>query len=113
MDRTPDEVARTHLDAVESGDVVAMAADYAPDAVLERGADRFVGHGEIAAYFETVPERLGEARVVFDALQVEGAEAVFEWHLEPSAAPVSGRDVCRIVDGFIVHQVVHLTSTDF
>lgn len=113
MDRSVEEVAQAHLVAVESGDVVAMAADYAADAVLVRGADSFVGHAAIAAYFASVPERLGAARVVFDALRVSAGEAEFDWHLEPSAGPISGTDVCRIVDGMIVHQVVQLRSSDF
>lgn len=76
-----------------------MAADYAIDAVLRRGDDTFTGRDEIAAYFATVPERLGGARVVFDSLRVDTVEAVFDWHLEPSPLSVSGNDVCRIVDG--------------
>lgn len=113
MDRTVEEVARAHLEAVEAGDVVAMAADYAPDAVLVRGADTFTGQSQIAAYFATVPDRLGDARVVFDALRISGEQAEFDWHLAPSPTSVMGTDVCHIVDGAIVHQVVRLRSTDF
>lgn len=99
--------------AVESGDPVAMAADYAPDAILVRGDDHFKGETAIAAYFGGVPDRLGDAIVVFDSLEVEGETATFRWHLEGMDADASGTDVCRIVDGMIVHQVVHLTTNDF
>jgi ketosteroid isomerase-like protein len=112
-DRTPEQVARDHLAAVESGDPAAMAVDYAEDAVLERPDATFAGKVAIEQYFTTVPERLGEASVVFDELVVNGPRAVFRWHLEPTATPVSGRDECRIEHGYIVHQRVTLDRDDF
>ncbi len=111
--RTAEDVARHHLRAVESGDPVAMAIDYADDAVLERPDGTFTGIGAIRDYFATVPERLGSAHVVFDELTVDGDTASFRWHLEGVAEPVSGRDVCVIADGAIVHQRVTLDNDDF
>ncbi len=116
MTRHAEQVAHDHLDAVRSGDPVAMAADYATDAVLERAGERHEGHGAIEAYFRTVPERLGPATVVFDELVVDGDVASFRWHLDGlphGSAPVSGTDVCVIEDGLIVHQRVRLDATDF
>ncbi len=116
MPRSTEQVARDHLDAVGSGDPVAMAADYAPDAVLERAGDRHVGRAAIAAYFRSVPARLGAAVVVFDRLDVDGDRATFRWHLEglPSGAdPVTGTDTCVVADGAIVHQCVELDAADF
>lgn len=112
-DRSPAAVARAHIEAVESGDVEAMAADYADDAVLERAGSTYRGRDAIRDYFATVPARLGDARVVFDRLDVDGDTAVFSWHLEGGAAPASGTDVCRIADGAIVTQTVHLDAADF
>jgi len=106
-------VARAHLDAVLAGDPAAMAADYADHAVLIRAGERHQGRSAIEAYFATVPERLGAARVVFDDLVIRGDTAIFAWHLEGADAQVSGTDTCVIEDGRIVSQVVALDGTDF
>ncbi len=106
-------VARRHLGAVEAGDPEAMAADYAADAVIERAGETHRGQAAIAAYFATVPARLGQGRVVFDDLSIDGSTATFRWHLAGTPVAASGTDVCTIIDGLIVHQVVHLDSTDF
>lgn len=113
MDRPAEEVAQSHLDAVEQGDPVAMAADYAPDAVLERGDETYVGREAITAYFATVPARLGAATVVFDAMSIDGNVVTFSWHLEGGPTRASGTDTCRISAGAILHQVVRLDSSDF
>jgi hypothetical protein len=113
MDRSPQDVADSHLAAVVAQDVVAMAADYAEDAVLERLGHIYEGHAAIAEYFATVPERLGDARVVFDGVDIDREIVKFSWHIEDASEPASGTDVCRIVDGAIVHQVVHLNASDF
>lgn len=116
MERSAEQVAADHLDAVVGGDPVAMAADYAADAVLERPGERFEGHAAIEAYFRTVPERLGGAKVVFDGLVVDGDVATFRWHLEDlagDAEPVSGTDTCIVEDGRIIHQRVRLDADDF
>lgn len=90
-----------------------MAADYADDAVLDRGDEVHHGRTAIEAYFATVPGRLGDARVVFDSLTVDGDTATFSWHLEGTPTPVSGTDVCVVRGGLIVSQVVHLDASDF
>lgn len=116
MTRNAEQVAQDHLEAVRSGDPTAMAADYAAEAILERAGDRHDGRAAIEAYFATVPERLGQAVVVFDELVVDGDVASFRWHLDglPEGSPaVSGTDVCVIEDGMIIHQRVRLDATDF
>jgi predicted SnoaL-like aldol condensation-catalyzing enzyme len=113
MDRSPQDVADSHLAAVIAGDPVAMAADYAKDAILERGADVYRGHAAIAAYFASVPERLGAAAVVFDTVEVDQDMVSFGWHLDGGDVAASGTDVCRVVEGAIVHQVVRLNNSDF
>ncbi len=113
MQRTVEQVARDHLAAVASGDVEAMASDYAETAVLDRAGDLHQGKRAIEAYFRSVPDRLGQAVVVFDGLDIEGETATFQWHLEGGATEVSGTDVCLIKGNAIVHQRVHLNATDF
>jgi hypothetical protein len=113
MVRNPTRVAQDHIAAVLSGDPAAMAADYAPDAVLERADGVYEGHDAIKAYFNTVPARLGSARVVFDELLVTDNTVTFRWHLDGSDATASGTDVCILEDGLIVHQIVRLNAVDF
>ena len=98
---------------MRSGNPEAMAADYAADAVLERPDGIHRGRGEILAYFRTVPERLGPARVEFDDLMMSQDTAVFRWHLEGAESAVSGTDTCTVVAGAIVRQVVTLDVEDF
>ena len=111
--RDPQRVADDHLEAVRSGNPVAMAADYATHATLERGDEVYTGRSAIEAYFRTVPDRLGDARVVFDDVSVDDDVVTFRWHLDGGGASVSGTDVCTVAEGLITHQTVHLDGTDF
>jgi hypothetical protein len=113
MARTVEEVARHHMEAVVGGDPADMAVDYAGGAILDRAGELHKGREAIEAYFRSVPDRLGSARVVFDELNVDGATATFRWHLEGPDAKASGTDVCTNEGAHIVHQRVHLDATDF
>ena len=114
MEREVWEVIQSHTEAVISGNPMAMAADYANDAVLIRPEAQFKGRKEIEAYFSTVPERLGEGVVVFDKVDVDGQLVKFWWHLEGGSVDgVSGCDECEVRDGLIVSQKVFLNESDF
>jgi hypothetical protein len=54
---------------VGTRDPVAMASDYALDAVLARPNADHAGWSEIADYFETVPVRLKDREVVFGEVE--------------------------------------------
>jgi limonene-1,2-epoxide hydrolase len=118
--RSPIVVVQRHLDAVRHGDAVAMAADYAADAVLVRGHDRFVGWDAIADYFDGVPDRLGERAVTFgNVTTTPNGEVLAQWTIAASAATtpyigaVSGIDTFVVAGGRIVHQTVSLLGNDF
>tara|TARA_X000001036_G_C20120221_1_gene578976 strand:- start:68 stop:424 length:357 start_codon:yes stop_codon:yes gene_type:complete len=111
--RTTSEVAKDHISAVLGGDPKQMAADYAANAILERGDMAYDGIHQIQAYFQTVPARLGDAEILFDKLTVEGEQAVFHWRLLGNSLEVSGKDVLTIRNGEITHQVVLLNAEDF
>jgi limonene-1,2-epoxide hydrolase len=111
--RSAIDVVTRHLDAVRRGDVVSMAADYAIDAVLVRGADSHRGWCSIADYFDGVPARLGGRAVTFDEVRPAGAGVVeTRWSIpgEPAAA---GIDTFVVSGGRIVHQTVELIGDDF
>lgn len=117
-----------HLAAVDSGDVDAMAADYAPDAVLVRPDRTFRGPKAIAEYFRSVPARLGGGVVVFEDTRVVGGPhgggpedagaadtaIVVRWRIAGGPGDGrAGRDTYRVVDDRIVHQLVSLDDGDF
>jgi hypothetical protein len=102
------------LVGVSSGDPVAMANDYAPDAVLQRGADHYHGHGEILEYFKTVPARLAPGRVEVGRVETEGENGSIWWRLVGGPGDgTTGRDDLVIRDGLIVSQIVNLDGADF
>ena len=112
-DRTPVEVVRSHLAAVRALDAPAMAADYAPDALLERPDRCWQGRAEIAAYFATVPARLAGGRVEFTGFDEDRLEV--RWRLVGGPGDgLCGRDRYEVRAGRIVRQQVHLDgAADF
>ena len=112
--RTTRQVIEDHLAGVSSGDPVAMAIDYAPDAVLQRGAYRYDGHVEILEYFRTVPDRLAPGRVEVNRVESEAERGSIWWRLVGGPGDgASGRDDIVVRDGLIVSQVVNLDGGDF
>jgi limonene-1,2-epoxide hydrolase len=109
--RPATDVVRRHLDAVRRGDPVAMAADYALDAELVRGATTYRGWRRIAEYFDTVPARLAGRRPELGAAEPDGEGRVtVRWSI---AGAASGRDVYDVAGGRIVRQTVELDGADF
>ena len=105
-ERPASAVVARHLQAVGRRDPVAMAADYALDAVLERAGVAYDGWAAIADYFDTVPDRLAANELHLD--QVGDTEV--RWTI-PGVA--SGRDLYEVRDGRITKQVVELDTPDF
>jgi hypothetical protein len=107
------EVVRHHLEAVGLLDPLAMAADYAPDALLERPDRCWRGLAEIRAYFATVPARLAGGRVEFTGFDEHRLEV--RWTLVGGPADgLRGRDRYEVQAGRIVRQQVVLDgNVDF
>lgn len=125
--RSARQVVDRHLAAVEARDPVAMAADYAPGAAIERAGVRLRGYRAIADYFDTVPERLGDHTLTFSRSDPDhsggnftsgrdgdGVDVVL-WTVVDQAGGVvaTGGDRFTVLDGRIVAQVVQLDSDDF
>ncbi len=108
--RPADVVVARHLAAVRAGDAVAMAADYALDAELVRGADVYRGWRAIGDYFAGVPARLAGRRVVFaePVVATDGTVSV-RWLI----GSTGGVDRYTVVAGRIAHQTVELEGPDF
>lgn len=113
--RSAVDVVARHLRAVCDRDPVAMAADYALDAVLDRGPTRHSGWFEIADYFDTVPTRLGSGRLDLGAPVAVGLDAVdVEWSIhDGDGLTIVGNDRYRVAGGRIVEQQVTLAGGDF
>jgi len=115
--RAPVDVVRRHLAGVERGDTASMAADYAHDAVLHRGAEVHEGWEAIADYFDTVPGRLAQRAVEFtDVTMMEAGTVVVRWQItgdDTSHDTVTGRDTFDVRAGRIVAQTVELDTGDF
>jgi limonene-1,2-epoxide hydrolase len=118
--RPPPDVVARHLAAVERGDPVAMAADYALDAVLDRGGERHEGWAAIADYFESVPGRLQgstlQTAVLAEPPADPEADVVVAWRvIENDGGGVlsSGTDAYAVAGGRIVNQLVQLDAADF
>ena len=110
----PAAVVQRHLDAVRAGDAEAMAADYAEDAVLVRGADRYEGRAAIRDYFAGVPARMAGAEIRTEPLVADGDTVRIIWRLAGGPGDgTSGTDTCTVRDGFIVEQHVQLDAADF
>ncbi|MDE0653129.1 MAG: nuclear transport factor 2 family protein [bacterium] len=113
--RGPRQVVEDHLAAVLTGDPAAMAADYAPDAVLVRHDASYEGAVVIGEYFTSVPARLGSGRVQFGERRDEGEDRIsVRWHIAGGPGDgTAGRDTFTVTGGFIVHQTVALDDADF
>lgn len=113
--RAPVDVVARHLAAVGTGDPVAMAADYALDATLERNDAVYAGWAAIAGYFDTVPRRLAGTTLVFGEVADTGADtAAVPWSVERDGHVVAaGRDEFTVRAGRIVAHTVELAGRDF
>ncbi|MYI56626.1 MAG: nuclear transport factor 2 family protein [Acidimicrobiia bacterium] len=113
--RDPRRVVEDHLAAVLGGDPAAMAADYAPGAVLVRHDATYDGAAVIAEYFTSVPRRLGGGVVVFgERSQRRNGSISVRWRIEGGPGDgTSGCDTFTVAGGFIVHQTVALDDADF
>ena len=113
-DRSASAVVERHLGAVGRRDPVAMSADYALDAVLQRPGTEYRGFRTIAAYFDAVVGGLGERRVEFEPLGVgdDGSVSV-RWNVAGVESTTSGTDTYVVVDGWISRQAVRLDDGDF
>lgn len=109
------EVVARHLKAVRTLDPVAMAADYALSATLERPGARYPDWYAIADYFASVPERLAGRQLIFGEVEATGPDAAqVVWEMTGDiGSAVSGRDLFRVNEGRIFHQVTTLDEGDF
>ena len=109
------EVVQRHLNFVRAQNTGAMSSDYSESAVLRRPDAEYAGRTAIAAYFDTVGDRLGGGNVVFEGPTV-GPEGtlVVRWLIEGGpGSGTRGIDTYVVIDGLIAEQTVVLFGSDF
>ena len=107
-------VLDSHLNAFGSGNVDAILANYAPDAVIMFPGGKKTGHPEIRGMFEGLVAEFGQPGVTFELLNSDatGDTAFIVWKAETGKAVSElGNDTYVIQDGKIVMQTVAAKTT--
>lgn len=108
------KVLDDHLADFGSGNVDAIVANYAPDAIIMTPGSIKRGHGDIRAMFEGLVAEFGQPDVKFEILNtdVDGEMALIVWKAETGKAVYEmGTDTFIIRDGKIVSQTVAAKAT--
>ncbi|NNF72487.1 MAG: nuclear transport factor 2 family protein [Rhodobacteraceae bacterium] len=109
----PKEILDRHNAAFGAGDVEAMLADYAEDAVFITPMGVFRGHDEIGTFFEGVLAEFAKPGAMFEVLQTEFDDnvAYFAWRAETADNVYEiGGDTLVIADGKIATQTLTLKA---
>ena len=110
MQRSPQETFADHFDALESGDMKRLLADYSSDAVIITDQGVLVGHADIEAFYTGALEALPEPRfAISNAVYAQDA-ALVQWTAHSPAGRVpDGVDTFVFGDGNIRIHTVHFT----
>ena len=103
-----------HLTAFGSGNVDAIMANYAEDAVIMVPGSTIRGHAGIRPMFEGLVAEFGQPGVTFEMLNqgIDGDVALIVWKAETGKAVYElGTDTFIIRDGKIVQQTVAVKTT--
>ena len=106
---TPSEIVARHMAAFNKGDLAALLADYADDAVVLQSGTAVQGKAAIQALFARIaaPPANGPRRqLTVGRIWEEGRVGFVNW----SGGPVSGTDEFLIRDGKIAVQVVFMAA---
>ncbi|AMK19881.1 MULTISPECIES: nuclear transport factor 2 family protein [Sphingobium] len=108
-------IVHRHLDAWQKGDVDALLADYADDAVMmTRDTGVVAGKPQIRALFEHVFAEIfrpDDTRLQVTAELISGNHALVHWDATTSAFRTSGAfDAFTISDGKIVAQFAGMAA---
>lgn len=110
MARTPQEIFQHHAEALVSGDIDEIAADYADDAVLITPSGVMRGRAEIRQWFGDLLARLPEARLDVPTQVFEADVLFIEWTAEtPTGRVRDGIDTFVFSDESVRIQTVRFT----
>jgi len=110
MTRTSEEVVEHHLTALGDGDLEAIMADYAADAVLVTSAGVVRGRTSIRAGFAQLLTNLPNIAWTVKSQASEGEVLLLEWAADAGAAYADdGVDTFVVRDGLIQAQTARST----
>ena len=95
------DILERHMAALAKGDVDALMADYADDAVMISGSDPLRGRDAIQGMFKAISAN--PPKIVEDVRVIEGDFAYIVWHSDQMPF---GTDSFVVRDGKIVCQTV-------
>jgi ketosteroid isomerase-like protein len=111
MTRSPKQVLKAHLDALQNGDVRALVADYADDAVIITAQGVMAGHNGIEAFFTGALQVLPEARFALRNVVHHEDVALLNWTaIWPAGRINDGVDTFVFRDGSIRAQTTKFTA---
>jgi len=107
-DFTPEEIIHRHVDAANRGDVAAMAADYAPDAVILEPGRATHGRAAIQAQFDGIfgPAAKFHFKVTPTRIWSEGDVGFITW--TANNGQFGGQDTYLVRHGQILVQAVYI-----
>ena len=109
-ERSPEDVVKAHLDALNAVDLEAIMRDYADDAVLASADGAQVGKDAIRAMFAGI----GPLGLNFqvDKLVAAGEIVYIDWHAQGTSLKVeNATDTFVVRDGLIVGQTAKAAFT--
>ena len=107
------QVFDDHWDAILSGDMDRILADYAPDAVFVTPGAVARGHAGIQAVFEGIGENVGEMAFSQDSVTAGGPMILLEWSGHGAGGRTArGVDSFYVEDGFIRYQTLSYSVTE-
>jgi ketosteroid isomerase-like protein len=109
MARTPQEIFQNHITAIGAGDVDAIVADYADDAVVITPEGTTRGRDGIRQLFSGLLGELSDARWDVPTQVFEGDVLFIEWTAVAEKARAEGVDTFVFSGDAIRVQTVRLT----
>ena len=107
------QVFDDHWNAILSGDMDRILADYAPDAVFVQPGAVARGHAGIQGVFDGIGGNVGEMSFSQDSLTVGDSMVLLKWSGRGAGGrSASGVDSFYIEDGFIQYQTLSYSVSE-
>ena len=110
MTRSPQETLAAHFEAVASGDMERLLADYSEDATILTGQGVLEGHSGVEEFFTLALRSLPGAQFAIIDTTYSSDAALVHWTAESGAGRINdGVDTFVFKDGDIHVHTAHFT----
>ena len=110
MTRSPQESLTAHWDALASGDIAHLLADYAEDAIILTGQGSLEGHSGVEAFYSNALQSLPGAQFAVTGAMFSSDAALVHWTAQSSEGRIDdGVDTFVFEEGNISLHTVHFT----